>query len=429
MLHLPAFIISIDQEKFQTCTKQLHQAGFSNVLLWSGVNGRNESELTQAWHSCVGVPLFDQSDQKFITNKGKQGCLLAHMTLWKAIIEQHLAMVHIFEDDVVFHREWFSLHDHYWNNTPQDYHLLYMGGLVGFVRPIGDIIQCSTACLHAYTITFEGAQRLVNLMVNRPAGFCTIDLMLCEFFNKNQIISYTWNCESHLDPLSLVNVSQFEEMVGLVFQDPTNVSTIGNTRYGYRHHYNIHAKRSSDRVIIETIQPILGVDEFLTKHTQDSRETFLMKWAIENFSHPLASFIHVGCGWGHWLLEYAKFCRKCYGYEQDQTILQEFSDMITTKHLTKLIDVKHHMENEWLDQYHHSMVALVRISYEILINLEHMISLLYDSKRPLILIHIPSLTPRLSAFLNIIRYESQPIMGYSDEFLLTPQVILYKTIN
>ena len=141
------------------------------------------------------------------------------------IIDNKINVATIFEDDVRFHKEWDKYAPQYFKNTPDDYHILYLGSQLQHVAhtPIAIV---PVYCTHAYVITYEGAQLLYDLLVNRKDGVYTIDSMLIDMMweamydqKTQRFIWYVWNGNVIPDTYRTTDPSKQKRNQGLVFQD------------------------------------------------------------------------------------------------------------------------------------------------------------------------------------------------------------------
>lgn len=229
LLNAPCFVVNMDkcQERLKLSIDRIKAAGFTNVKRFRATDATVDS-LPDAW-AAHGSPKFDPSDTEFVDYPGKQGCMLSHLFLWKHIIDNNVASAVVFEDDVCFHRDWERLAPKYFEYTPQDYDVLYMGSQMDIVTK-GHITRVPVFCTHAYVITLEGATKLYNLLVHEPRGVRTIDCMLIDhmkamMFDTTKLdapmlfVWYVWNATMLPDPKAFQSADWAKRNSGLVFQD------------------------------------------------------------------------------------------------------------------------------------------------------------------------------------------------------------------
>ena len=184
---------------------------------------------------------------------GRIGCLLSHITVLKHIIDNNIKISTIFEDDVFFHPMWQSISHEYYKYTPNDYDIIFIGNSVDslrFGKECNDKITTESCfCTHCYTLTLEGAKKLLSSCLNwrydlfnemyedkNIRGLYTIDIIIKftqMITNLNKIERpftwYCWNgtvypCEFNLIPLSRYNTANS----GLVFQAHDKFETTVN---------------------------------------------------------------------------------------------------------------------------------------------------------------------------------------------------------
>jgi len=181
LFELPCRVINLERnpERWGVCQVRLQEAGFKHVERVVAVDALNPTMLAQAWED-VGRPPFAEWDKEFISYPGKQGCFLSHVKIWKEMVEKQIDMLVVFEDDVLFHKDWSTLAPQYFANTPKDFDVLYMGAQFEF-NSTHHIDRGPVFCTHAMVIRLAGAKRLLQLVLEKPGGVYTIDCMLIDY--------------------------------------------------------------------------------------------------------------------------------------------------------------------------------------------------------------------------------------------------------
>ena len=226
--NLPCFVINMDKDanRFEQCKTRLDNAGFTNVLRWRAVDGNIKDELAAGW-AMHGNPSFDATDARFMDteNSGfKQGIMLSHMGVWKHMITNDVPWAIIWEDDVVFHKDWASLAPAYFDATPKDYDLLYMGHHCGCGKPF-QILKVPVFCCQAMVVSLDGIKTLYSRILNEPNGIRTLDCLIYEFmvqtFTENKPFCnwYAWNAEMFPDETVSKHPQHAHKDTGLVFQE------------------------------------------------------------------------------------------------------------------------------------------------------------------------------------------------------------------
>jgi GR25 family glycosyltransferase involved in LPS biosynthesis len=240
ILNSPAFIINLEtyNERLEYSKENITNAGFTDIRRFNAVKGSDHDQVKSALESLNNPKIHDE-----MGTPGKIGCLLSHLTLLKYIIDHNIQIATIFEDDVFFHPQWQTISYEYYNETPKDYDVIFIGNSVDSLRlgtPTSDkILTESCFCTHCYTVTLEGAKRLLDICLNwrydifneifpgqNINGIYVIDIM----YKFTQMIInikkieqkftwYCWNgiiyqCEFNTIPFSRYNIANS----GLVFQ-------------------------------------------------------------------------------------------------------------------------------------------------------------------------------------------------------------------
>ena len=154
----------------------------------------------------------------------KHGTLLSHMGVWKHIIDAKIPWAIIWEDDVLFHKDWATLAPAYFEGTPKDYDLLYMGHHCGCGRPF-QILKVPVYCSHAMVVSLNGAKTIYERFLTEPNGVRTIDCLINHFMmqalteNKAFCNWYAWNAEMYPDETASKHPQHAHKDVGLVFQE------------------------------------------------------------------------------------------------------------------------------------------------------------------------------------------------------------------
>jgi hypothetical protein len=233
VLRAPAFVINLDTrpDRLTSSVEEIRHGGFSDIRRFSAVDAATPGVLDQAWGR-LGAPQFDPRDEWFRVNPGAQGCLLSHIGVWQEIIDLNLPFACVFEDDIFFHRHWTHLAPIYFNFTPTDYDLLFMGSRIVEFRT-GLVQRVPVYCTHAYLIPLEGAIRMRSVMLDDPKGVGTIDVKI----SRHQFLEYdregtcpfnwyVWNGLTFPEQRALYHPTRKLGNSGLVFQDHASASNI-----------------------------------------------------------------------------------------------------------------------------------------------------------------------------------------------------------
>jgi GR25 family glycosyltransferase involved in LPS biosynthesis len=225
LLDAPCRVINLDHNttRWNASEERIREAGFTNITRVSAVNAKNDEELYNGWKS-LGFPKFAYKyDIGFLTNIGIQGCFLSHFKIWKEIIDNKIPYMVVFEDDVLFHPNWTVLAPAYFEKTPQNYDMVYMGNRNDNVITAHIETNVPVYCLHAILVTYNGVKKLWDILLNLSIGVYAIDnmirhaIMCCP---KNKLTTYVWNVASFFPcPEKNMLYDWTRRNNGLVFQD------------------------------------------------------------------------------------------------------------------------------------------------------------------------------------------------------------------
>ena len=249
ILNAPAFVIHLEslQARKDFFTKNITEAGFTDMRIFKGVDARISSELDDIKQT-FGNPLVSTEPPK-----GSIGCMFSHFKLLKHIIDNQIPIATVFEDDVHFHPQWKELAPQYFSETPKDFDVIFIGNGLDSCRFSPNPIKITTEscfCTHAYTVTLEGATKLLNTMLHwrydlfnsiynpshKIEGLYVVDIMIKHMQNlinskriERTFTWYCWNgtiyeCKSNKIPLQGWDVTN----TGLVFQA---TDEFGTTKY------------------------------------------------------------------------------------------------------------------------------------------------------------------------------------------------------
>jgi len=221
VLKCPCFVVNMDRchDRLQTVTKRITDNGFLDIQRIKAVDATIQKDLDAGW-SAHGHPKFDEWDKEFNTYKGKQGCFLSHANIWLKMINENIPMAMIFEDDVLFHPDFKVLAPLYYEKTPTNFDVIFLGSQFCF-ESSSHIDRGPVFCTHAMLVTLNGAKKMYDATVKREKGVYTIDFMLkVEMEAPTPAFEwYVWN--GRLFPTKEANMSRgwSRRNCGLVFQD------------------------------------------------------------------------------------------------------------------------------------------------------------------------------------------------------------------
>lgn len=230
LLDAPCRVINLDRnpERWGIGEKRIIEAGFTNIQRVSAVDAKDSSQLAQAWN-VLGNPSFASWDREFVSYVGKQGCFLSHFQIWKEILDHKIPYMVVFEDDVMFHPQWKDLAPLYFENTPKDFDILYLGAQFEFMSRY-HVDSGPVFCTHAMVLTYNGVKKLWDMLLQLSVGVYTIDCMIIDMMkyklihannmNQSPFTWYVWNGQTFY-PTDVQNMPKgwTKRNGGLVFQD------------------------------------------------------------------------------------------------------------------------------------------------------------------------------------------------------------------
>lgn len=227
-LEAPAFIINMDAcpERLTITKTRVTGAGYTDVRRVAAIDART-CDLTSEWarlRDPLSPPVFASHANDFRMYPGTQCCFLSWIKTLDLIIAENIPIATVFEDDVMFHKDWAQLAPAFYENTPTDFHMCYIGGqLDRDPCHVAEISCTPTFCTHAIMFTLQGAKTMREYLVNSPRGVYTIDCMLKEAeegrFGPCPFVFYVWNAMRFPDPARHMPQDWTKRNHGLVFQD------------------------------------------------------------------------------------------------------------------------------------------------------------------------------------------------------------------
>jgi GR25 family glycosyltransferase involved in LPS biosynthesis len=250
ILNKPAFVIHVKElspERSEFFTNNIKNAGYTDMRIFEGVNAKKKDELNMILNN------FNNPKIHKDFSNGGVGCLFSHLNLYKHIISNNIDICTIFEDDVHFHPDWNIIASKFYENTPKNFDIIFIGNQIDECiqnnNNVPRINKKSCFCTHAYILTLEGAKKLLYLLLNwdykseenqkyvgHPlTGLFSIDVMIKNIQDKiikkkihpNILSWYCWNgtknsCEYNKLPLK----GNDTRNSGLVFQCSDFISII-----------------------------------------------------------------------------------------------------------------------------------------------------------------------------------------------------------
>lgn len=239
----PTFIINVPElspERGEPAYQNVKNAGYKNIIMFKGVNGKNENEVKEA------LKLFNNPKFDFWCSKGNIGCNLSMLKVFLNIVNNNIPYATIFEDDIIFHEDWDRLAKEFYKNTPNNFDIIYMGNQIDecrFENNIPRINRKPCFCMHAIIVSNKGAKKLLNLILKwdynsnyatdcmgrKADGITNCDIILKNYQDRilkkeihpNTLIWYCWNGTRNpcsYNKLPLISNRNWRN-TGMVFQN------------------------------------------------------------------------------------------------------------------------------------------------------------------------------------------------------------------
>lgn len=229
ILNAPSFVINLDRKPqlLSDSLKRIKEAGFTNTFRFPAIDGAHV-DLPSIWKIHNNLR-FHPADIELLNKKTTpsiQGAMLSHLSLLKKIIDEEINVATIFEDDIIFHKDWKQLAHNYYEITPKDFDMIYMGQHCGngFNGHVAKDLPVWTLC--AFIITLEGAKYLYNKVVNdRNSIWQNLDYIIYYYMLKKHkkeddyLTWYIWNSEMYPDETFMKDPEHGHKDTGLVFQE------------------------------------------------------------------------------------------------------------------------------------------------------------------------------------------------------------------
>ena len=243
----PSFLINLESAKhrLEVTKERLRTAGFKNITRFVAVDGTD----TQVISSQLGKPFSKASVRLDLAyNPGAIGCFISHLSIWSHMLQNNIPFANIFEDDICFHSNFRELAALYYEETPMNWDMIYMGcELTTNVGPLlmrrfhlGNTKNITTHpayCLHAYSISLSAVKKLLSYLYSTDL-LTPVDDLITRVMSlpTPPLIWYCWDArhyptqlpDTHSHPISTPYKAGNH---GLVLQDATYESSITTTDY------------------------------------------------------------------------------------------------------------------------------------------------------------------------------------------------------
>jgi GR25 family glycosyltransferase involved in LPS biosynthesis len=173
---------------------KLAQLGFTNVEIVDAFDGFQDD--VEGALKTLGIQFHPE------LRKGHKGNCFTMIREWKRFLDSGDEFRLFFEDDAIGHLELNKgLGQTFWDATPKDFDILYMGNMMNPGDPAlaekkALVVQVPTYCLHAYILSRKGAQRMLDLakeMNARGEPLNMLDIQLVQWQVGKKLNWQCWN--------------------------------------------------------------------------------------------------------------------------------------------------------------------------------------------------------------------------------------------
>jgi hypothetical protein len=186
-------IVGLDRYAFRReySAARLGAAGFTTIECVASFDGFH-ADVDSALAS-FGVRFIED------LRPGHKGCSYTHLREWERMVREEAPFRVFFEDDVLGHLDLANgLGQKFWDATPKDFDILYMGNMMAANDPaLGNpnvlVVQLPTYCMHAYMLSLNGAKKLLALARQSPAPLLMLDIQMVHWQIQKAITWYCWN--------------------------------------------------------------------------------------------------------------------------------------------------------------------------------------------------------------------------------------------
>lgn len=222
VLNGACFVVNLDRaiNRWPIIKERVENAGFKPER-FPAIDG-SKGHCKKQW-----LDFGTRRDAEYIFDSdGQAGCGLSHANIWDHIVKNNIPFASVFEDDVLFHKDWKTLSPLFYQHTDKNIDIVHYGcqGTGGPASPL--VTSVPVFCTHAYLITLEGAKKMVNT-VRESNRVCMIDCFIIELMKIRDTCPFTWqswNATSYGDPARHSSLEYRND--GLVYQDDIFESNI-----------------------------------------------------------------------------------------------------------------------------------------------------------------------------------------------------------
>lgn len=212
----PCYVLNLDRcvKRWEISSERIRSAGFTPERR-SSIDGMKITNRIQKW-----IDFGVNSDFIYGFDSDGQCCsTLTHASTWEHIVQNNIPFASIFEDDILFHKDWKDLAAKFYEQTDKNIDIVFFGSQGAGTAQNPMITSFPVFCVHAYMVTLEGAKKLLHALRTAPRLYI-IDCFTIDLMHKGNNCPFTWQCWNatmYHDPARHNSLECRND--GLVFQD------------------------------------------------------------------------------------------------------------------------------------------------------------------------------------------------------------------
>ena len=180
MMHLPRH-----EARALHSRTRLREAGCRNIALIPGVDGFRDP--------CAEIAVANGWRFADYLGPGELGNTISLFRVFQRVLLSNRDWVLVFEDDVLPHPDVARLGELWWQETPRDFDILYLGNQLDAKHVVGKVAVAECFCTHAFLVTRDGARKmLARIEKNVASGIDKGDILLIKWQQAATIRHYAW---------------------------------------------------------------------------------------------------------------------------------------------------------------------------------------------------------------------------------------------
>lgn len=206
---IPSYVITCEQDTDRQKITQKRLEEQNMKFEWFPASDATHISKEEFEKEHIYIPYED--------DKGSCGVALSHIRLWRKMVDEDIPRMFVFEDDIVFHERFKEIMPTFWDKTPKENSMTFMGYCCFWGRSSQDIVEYMPLAIHAYYITKNVAQWFLD---NLGDVHEHIDLHMKKLYDNKP---RDWKCYLWWDGINRSPLNGQTKLGvcfnGLIFQD------------------------------------------------------------------------------------------------------------------------------------------------------------------------------------------------------------------